>query len=208
MQMGMELKRENNKNVFLIMAASLAGSALIQGGSVGAADINDLALFGGGGLLLSVILVMLANILPQEIKHKLVFLRLKNEMPACRIHELCRKEPRIEFQSLILRWPDIFANDIDEAARNSRWYQQIYKVVAEKNEVRQSHRSFLLYRDSFSGLLIILLVAIVCFFMGDLPVIGQLKPAVIYVQIVFVIVALIAANTAGKRFVVNAVVAT
>lgn len=205
--MDQDLKRENNRNIFLIIAASLACSALIQIGVASITRFVDLAVVGGGGLLLSVVLVMLANLLPHDVKHKLVFLRIKNEMPACRVHVLCRNDPRIEYEALESRWPDIFGKDIDEAARNSRWYQQIYKSVRDKNEVRQAHRNFLLYRDTFSGLLIILLGVIVCFFVGDLPFIGQLKPSVIYVLAVFLILALAAANVAGKRLVVNAVVA-
>lgn len=205
--MDQDLKRENNKSVFLLMAAALTCSALIQIDMAFFTRLADLAFLGGGSLLLSVVLLMLANLIPNDVKHKLIFLRVKNELPACRIHALCMKEPRIEYENLLSRWPDIFEIDIDEATRNSRWYQKIYKTVKEKDEVRQAHRNFLLYRDSFSGLLIITLVAIAGYLTGELPVIGQIKPAVIYIQIGFLILALIAARVSGNRFVVNAVVA-
>jgi hypothetical protein len=204
--MDQDLKKENNRSLFLIMAASLACSILIQVNISSITRLGDLAALGGGGLMLSVVLVMLANLVPHDIKHKLVFLRIKNEMPACRVHELCRKEPRVEHEELKSRWPDIFGNDIDAATRNSRWYQKIYKTVKDREEVRQAHRNFLLYRDAFSGLLAILLIALAGFVAGELPIIGQLKIAVIYVQSAFAVLALIAANIAGKRLVVNAVV--
>ena len=204
--MEQDLKKENNTNLFLILAASLLCSALIQIDISSVIRIGELAALGSSGLMLSAVLVMLTNLLPHDVKHKFVFLRYKNEMPACRVHKLCIKEPRIEYEDLRSRWPDIFDDGIDEQTRNSRWYQKIYKNVKDFPEVRQGHRNFLLYRDAFSGLLIITLAALLVFFAGELPVIGQLKPSVIYVQIIFCATALIAANTAGKRLVVNSVV--
>lgn len=207
--MDQDLKRENNRSVFLLMAASLVCSVLIQEqiDSAFFTRLTDMAVLGGGSLLLSVVLVMFANLIPHDVKHKLIFLRVKNEMPACRIHTLCKKEPRIEYEELESRWPDIFGIDIDAAHRNSRWYQKIYKTVKEKDEVRQAHRNFLLYRDTFSGLLIILLLTIVGYVAGELPVVGQIKLAVILIQTGFLVLALMAARVAGSRFVVNAVVA-
>lgn len=205
--MNQDLKKENNKNVFFIMTASLTCSVMIQLDVVSGVGLIDVAIVGSEGVLLSVVLVLLSNLLPADIKQKLVFMRLKNELPACRVHILCKKDPRLEYESVVSRWPEVFDSEIDEATRNSKWYQLIYKAVKDKEEVRQSHRSFLLYRDAFSGLFLIFLITVGSFFVGEIPVIGQIKPSVILLQAIFSLLALTAANVAGKRFVINVVAA-
>lgn len=205
--MQQDIKKENAKSVFFIMAASLACSAVIQMDVSSNMPLVDYAVVGSGGVLLSAVLVMLSNLLPADVKQKLVFMRLKNELPASRVHFLCKKDPRIEYGVVESRWPEVFDIEIDEATRNTRWYHQIYKTVKDTEEVKQSHRSFLLYRDAFAGLLIIFLVTVASTFAGAIPLIGQVKPSVILIQGVFVLTALAAANVAGKRFVINAVAA-
>lgn len=205
--MQQDLKKENIKSVFFIMTASLACSAMIQLDVSSGAHLTEYAAAGSGSLVLSAVLVMLSNLVPADIKQKLVFMRLKNELPASRVQLLCKKDPRIEFEVVKSRWPEVFNEEIDDSTRNTRWYHQIYKTVKDFEEVRQSHRSFLLYRDAFAGLLVILLITIFCFFIGDIPLIGQVRPSVILIQITFVLIAQIAANIAGKRFVINAVAA-
>ncbi len=205
--MEVDLKKENNRNLFLIMAASLVLSIFFQFDLKSLSSLNDYLIAGSGSLMLSVVLVMLANILPQNLKHKFVFTRMVDELPACRIDRLCKKEPRLEYELIKERWPDVFSSDIDSATRNSRWYQQIYKSVKDTKEVLQAHRSFLLYRDAFSGLALIFLVTVVWSLIGNSEIIGVIKPIVLLTQGMFMSVALIAARISGNRFVVNAVVA-
>jgi len=200
-----DLKKENNRNIFLIMAASLVVSVFIQSGAALITSLVDAIVAGSGGLLLSSVLLMLVNIIPQNIKHKLVFTRFKNEMPACRVHELCRKDPRVEYDVLVQRWPDVFSDSIDDNVRNSRWYQQIYKPVKDTKSVLQVHRTFLLYRDAFSGLALIFLATVVWSQIGNPQYIGEIKPVTLLVQGGLVGMSLIAARFAGNRFVVNAV---
>jgi len=202
-----DLKKENSRNVFLIMAASLVLSAFFQLGSKSIASLIELAVVGGGSLMLSAILLMLTNIVPQSVKHKFVFTRLKNELPACRVNQLCRKDSRVEYGLVKERWPEVFSDDVDGDTRNSRWYQQIYKPVKDTREVLQAHRTFLLYRDTFSGLALIFLGTIVWSLIGDVKNIGEIKPIVFVVQGALMILALIAARISGNRFVVNAVAA-
>lgn len=202
-----DLKKENSRNIFLIMAASIVLSAFFQLGSKSITSLIELAVVGGGSLMLSAVLLMLANIIPQNIKHKFVFTRLKNELPACRVDQLCRKDSRVEIDVVKKRWPEVFSDDIDGNTRNSRWYQQIYKPVKDTREVLQAHRTFLLYRDAFSGLALIFLATIVWSLIGNSKIIGEIKPIVFFIQGALMILSLIAARISGNRFVVNAVAA-
>lgn len=205
--MEIDLKKENSKNIFFIMAASLVFSAFFQLGSSSMTNLMNLLIIGGGSVMFSAVSLMITNILPQSIKHKLVFTRLKNEMPACKIDKLCQKDSRIEYSSVKARWPEVFADDITPDARNSRWYQQIYKPVKDTKEVLQAHRTFLLYRDSFSGLLLIFLVTVGWSFSADSKIIGEISPAVFLIQGALVFFSFLAARVSGSRFVVNAVAA-
>ena len=200
-----DLKKENSRSIYCIMVASLAASSFFQFGGPSASNFVELAIAGSGSLVISAVLVMLANLLPQSIKHKLVFTRIKNELPASRVDRLCKNDPRLEYELVEKRWPEVFAEDIDSATRNSRWYQQIYKPVKNVAEVLQAHRSFLLYRDTFTGLLLILVATVVWSLIGDSAHISQIKPAVFVVQGALVVASLVAARIAGNRFVVNAV---
>lgn len=205
--MASDLKQENNRSIFLIMAASLGVSAFFQFDLSSLSDVVEVLIAGSGGIVLSAVLVMLANLLPQGIKHKLIFTRIKDELPACRVNQVCKKDSRIEYELVEKRWPQVFAVDIDGSTRNSRWYQQIYKSVKDKQEVLQAHRNFLLYRDAFSGLFLILLITLIWSWFGSSEIIGDIKPMVFWLQGVLTALSLVAARTAGNRFVVNAVAA-
>ena len=205
--MEIDLKKENSKNIFLIMAASLVCSAFFQLGSASITSLINLAVIGGGSVMFSAVSLMITNILPQSIKHKFVFTRLTNELPACRIDKLCQEDSRVEYSSVKKRWPEVFADDIAPNTRNSRWYQQIYKPVKDAKEVLQAHRTFLLYRDTFSGLLLILIATVIWSFFADSKIIGEIKPVVFLIQGALVSLSFLAARVSGNRFVVNAVAA-
>ena len=202
-----DLKKENGRNIFFITAASLIFSAFFQFNSTLIPSLTEVAVVGSGSLLLSAVILMLTNVLPQSIKHKFVFTRLKNELPGCRVDQLCREDSRVEFDLVKKRWPEVFADNIDGDTRNSRWYQQIYKPAKEKREVMQAHRSFLLYRDTFSGLALIFFATIGWALLGNSEFIDEIKPIVFCIQGIFMILSLIAARISGNRFVVNAVAA-
>ena len=201
-----DLKKENTRNIFFIMAASLVLSAFIQFDAK-LSSLIDLAVAGSGSLMLSAVLVMLANTLPQSVKHKIVFTRLKNELPGCRIDRLCKKDSRINYEAVKKHWPDVFSENSDGITRNSLWYQQIYQPVKNAREVLQAHRSFLLYRDTFSGLMLIFLATIAWSLIGISEIVGEIKPMVFFIQGALMTLSLIAARISGNRFVVNAVAA-
>lgn len=202
-----DLKQDNNRTTFLTLVAAILFSTGFQVGFSKLPNISEVILAGAASSVFSTVLVMLTNLLPHDLKHKLIFTRLFNEMPACRIHKLILKDPRIDYELANEQWPDVFSNKADPGQRNSLWYQQIYKTVKDKPEVIQAHRNFLLYRDICSGMFMLLLIAAVWQYIGDPTLTGLLVPAVFYTLGGFTLLSLIAARFAGNRFVVNTVAA-
>ena len=205
--MEIDLKKENSRNTFLIIAASIVFSAFLQLGSTSMTNLIELVVVGSGSVMFSAVLLMITNILPQSVNHKFIFTRWKNELPACRVNQLCKRDSRIEYDLVKKRWPEVFEDNINGDSRNSRWYQQIYKPVKDTREVLQAHRTFLLYRDTFSGLTLIFLGTIAWSVIGDPKIVGEIKPVVFFIQGFLTVLSLIAARISGNRFVVNAVAA-
>lgn len=200
-----DLKKGNQPTIFSILAATLLLCAGFQFGFDKLPELKEMALAGTASALFSAVLIMLTNILPANIKHKLVFTRFVNEMPAGRCHSLCARDSRIDVDIAKERWPSTFNPLITQADRNGLWYREIYKPVKDSNEVMQSHRSFLLYRDLFSGLIIILISAVCWKFWGDPKQLGVLNNEVFIILSLFTFTSLIAARNSGNRLVTNAV---
>ncbi|MCB1689313.1 MAG: hypothetical protein KDI33_12535 [Halioglobus sp.] len=205
--MDSDLKKENSSALFLILATSLVVSALFQFDLKVVSGLMDAAVIGGSGVMLSAVLVMIANLIPHSIKHKLVFTRFKNELAGCRVDSLCRRDTRIDYELAQARWPNVFEEGIDPDTRNSRWYHQIYKPVRNEPSVLQAHRSFFLYRDAFSGLLLIFLATLSLSLFGKTLFHFTPNPMIFAVQGTLAVFALVAARISGSRFVVNAVAA-
>lgn len=205
--MSESLKSGNNRSVFLLLGLPILLSAGLQ---LGVSELEGLIEFIAAGTAVAALpaaLVMITNLLPSSLKHKMVFLRPINEMPACRIDKLVKGDPRISLAGVRNQWPEVFDPDIEPGERNSRWYQQIYKAVKALPEVLESHSKFLLYRDVFSGLVILLLAALVWAWFGSEIPIGPPVDGIFYLLGGFAIASLIAAQNKGKRFAVNVVAA-
>jgi len=200
-----DLKKQND----LVIAALLSGAILLcagfQNGFNSLPTIEETLLTGVAGVIVSAVLVLIASILPHDIKHKLVFTRYVNEMPGGRVHRLCKQDSRIVYEDVRSHWPQVFDENISESDRNSLWYRDIYKPVRDSHEVRQAHRNFLLYRDTLSGLVTLLIVTGLWDFLGNPQLLGEVVPAVYIVLSISSLLALLAARNAGNRFVVNAV---
>ena len=205
--MAKNLKESNNQPLFLIMMACVLLCLAFQFGFDKLPEMTEAAIAGTASVLFSAVLVMLANLIPQDIKHKLVFTRFSNEMPACRIHKHAQKDCRINYQLAMSKWPEVFDDKISDAERNTLWYHQIYKLVDSNQAILQSHQGFLLYRDAFAGLVMISLCVVAWHFFGDHALLGPFKSSVFYTLGGFIILSMMAARSAGKRFVTNAVAA-
>ena len=200
-----DLKKENNKQIFYILSSALLLCAGFQLGFDRLPEVSEALIAGTASALFSAVLIMLTNLLSHNIKHKIIFTRFVNEMPASRVNKLCRKDSRIDYQAVEDRWPKVFDSVTPAFERNSLWYRHIYKPVKDTNEVRQAHRNFLLYRDVFSALVMIFLATWVWHVFGDPELIGKIVSEVFWVLGIFGILSLIAARNSGNRFVVNAV---
>lgn len=203
--MSNDLKKENNQPIFLILMGALLLSAGFQLGFDHLPALTEAALAGTASILFSAVLIMITNLIPHDIKHKLVFTRFTNEMPAGRIIKLTASDPRIDIDMAKAKWPDVYDESISEDQRNRLWYKQIYKPVKNRDEVLQAHRSFLLYRDVFSGLFTILIGLLIWHWWGDQTLLGPLKDSVFITIGLFTLLSMLAARTSGNRFVINAV---
>lgn len=200
-----DLKKQNNLAISALLSAAILVCAGFQHGFDSVPTVQEGLFTGTAGVMFSAVLVLLTNLVPHNIKHKLVFLRFVNEMPGGRVNRLCKRDPRLIFDDVSSRWPQVFDENVSERQRNALWYREIYRPVKDTNEVRQSHRSFLLYRDTFSGLMALLVCAALWDFLGTPQLLGEIAPAVYLVLVISSLLALVAAQNAGNRFVVNAV---
>lgn len=203
--MSTDLKKENNKSIFSILIAVILVCTGFQLGFNKLPDLAETLVAGTASTLFSAILVMLTNLLSHNIKHKMIFTRFVDEMPASRVNKLCFNDSRVDFRAAQKRWPEIFDPLTSSSERNSLWYRHIYKPVKDTNEVRQAHRSFLLYRDVFSGLVIIFFSTWIWQLLGHSELIGEIVPEVFITLGVSNLLVFVAARNAGNRFVVNAV---
>ncbi len=153
-----ELKTQNNASLRAVYAGIFLLVALVHWGVEEAFTITaQLAGQVGGVAIISVFGAMLSDSLPDSVKDRLVFLRFRNALPGHRCGTLCKKDSRLSSERLGNRWPELFAQGMEESAQNVYWYNEIYTPVKNAPEVLQAHRSFLLYRDAASGLFLLLI---------------------------------------------------
>lgn len=200
-----DLEKQNNFSVAALLSAAVLVCLGFQYGFNSLPTFKEGLLTGVAGAATLAVMVLITYLLPHDIKHKLVFTRFANEMPGARVQPLCRRDSRIVYEDVASQWPHVFDDAIAEGDRNSLWYRDIYKPVRDTYEVRQSHRSFLLYRDTFSGLFALLICTILWDFLGDPQLLGEIVPAVYGVLVISSLLALLAARNAGNRLVVNSV---
>jgi len=198
------LKKDNHLSIFYILMFTMLIAASFQLGFENWPDWSEAAITGTCSVLFSAILVMLTHILPHSIKHKLLFFRWKDELPGCRCHELAQRDLRINDESAQVAWPELFDETTSGNKRNAIWYEKIYRPYKEAPEVQQAHLQFLLYRDVFSGLVVIMVLALLWRFGGDDTLVGELKGSVFVVIGMGLGFSLLAAQSNGRRFVTNA----
>lgn len=198
------LKKDNHLSIFYILMFTILIAASFQLGFEKWPDWSEAAITGTCSVLFSATLVMITNFLPQSIKHKLLFFRWKDELPGCRCHELAQHDLRIDTESAQLVWPELFDSKTNGNKRNAIWYRKIYQPQREVPEVQHAHQQFLLYRDVFSGLVVIFILTLLWRFWGDVTLVGELKTSVFIVLSVGLVISLFAAQSNGNRFVANA----
>lgn len=148
---------------------------------------------------------VLSNFLPNSLKHILIFFRFRNVLPGHRCKMICEKDPRLSIEHLENRWPELFAQDMEENKQNSYWYREIYSLVRNAPEVLQAHRSFLLYRDAASGLFIIMIGLLVWRFISAYVSLSSLGAWSLLFLLGVILLLGQAGRQSGNRMVVNAV---
>ncbi|HDX8431733.1 TPA: hypothetical protein RQN22_001809 [Aeromonas dhakensis] len=202
------IKKENMKYVAAVISLPLVISIIISYGLVPTKEMSLITSEIGISFVLICALVMISSILPQEIKHKIVFLKMRDELPGCRCHLLIKNDVRIDQADVIKYWPLLLDEKVDGKARNSSWYKEVYRCVRDTPQVESAHESFLLYRDSAAGLLISSFFLACLYFLPKLgfPVPVEIEIVFIVTNLIVLIMAIVCAQSAGKRMVTNAVV--
>jgi hypothetical protein len=152
-------------------------------------------------IALPLIIGVAGGILRSSWKEVLVFWRLENPLPGCRVFtELAKSDPRIDMNELEAELAPL---PEEPKAQNSKWFK-LYKQMEEEITVKESHKQYLLYREltGISGLFL-LFGPIALIFIG-VPVWNVGVYAAITLS-EFVVCSIIAQNH-GKRFVCNVLV--
>lgn len=118
--------------------------------------------------VLPVIVLLVINVLPQNVKSALVYWKPLGVLPGAEAFtKYGPADPRIDMAALKKNAGTL---PTDQAEQNSKWYK-LYKQVANEPEVAEAHEQFLMYRDMAA-------MSLVLFFLvpAGLVVVGALSP--------------------------------
>ncbi len=156
------LKAENGKAIWLLVCADIVVIVLaLTGFAFTKASLSELAqsalvrglLFAAVGPLIA---VFLNDLLPSSTKASIVFWRIKDALPGHRaFSEHAEADPRIDMAALKKRIGEFPQSPRDQ---NICWYR-LYKKHQSNVIIIDSHKRFLLFRDSCSLTLLIIAVA-------------------------------------------------
>lgn len=166
---------------------------------------NQLLQNGLIGIVITAFGGALSNLLPNTAKHTLVYFRFRHALPGHRCKIICKNDPRISFERLEQRWPELFAREMDPRSQNSFWYSEIYWPFRNAPEVLQSHKSFLLYRDAASGLFVLLIALLLSRLLASHFPVPSLGGWSFLLLVAILLVLRQAAWQSGHRLVANAV---
>ena len=149
-----------------------------------------------------VIVVLLSQLLPSEIKASLVFWRLRYAYPGHRAFTtLGPKDHRFSMADLE---KNIGGLPHEPGEQNTTWFK-LYKKVENEIPVADAHGNFLLLRDLAAMSLLLVPVALIASLMGGL--IGLQTCVVVGFLVFQYIAAAIGAQHSGKRMVTNVLAA-
>lgn len=114
------------------------------------------------GIHLSILI--LCFIIPGDIKNVIIFWRLENPLPGCRVFtELVCKDHRIDIKELENKYGKLPTNPREQ---NALWYK-IYKEKQDEKIILSSHGKWLLFREIISiALMLVLLLPLISWFIG------------------------------------------
>ncbi|MFK5947864.1 MAG: hypothetical protein QM500_03715 [Methylococcales bacterium] len=155
----------------------------------------------GGTAFILVVSTWVANILPAEIKHRIIFFRYKNSLPGHRFMSLIKRDSRIDLEKVETKYGFVGGKKYSAKEQNKIWYNDIYIPNQEQLLVCNAHKSFLLYRDASSVVILMAVFILAIGFYHD-----ALSPLFSIVMIIESVLLAVAANSLGNRFVTTAVV--
>lgn len=198
------LKAENGKAIWLLVSADIVVIVLVLTGfAFTQASLSELAqsafvrglLFAAAGPLVA---VFLNDLLPSNAKASIVFWRFKDALPGHRaFSEHAEADPRIDIAALKKRIGEFPQNPRDQ---NSCWYK-LFQKHQSNVIVSDSHKRFLLFRDSSSLTLLILVIAWIASALSGVP--AGLQAVVVGGLVAQFLWLAISARNSGIRLVQN-----
>jgi hypothetical protein len=167
--------------------------------SVNSASILRLILTRGLlALVLPVLVLLVVNVLPHDVKSMLVYWRPRGTLPGC--EAFTKYGPRdIRIDMLALK-KHVGVLPSDPPEQNAKWYR-LFKLVEAEPEVFDAHRSFLMYRDmAVLTLPLIVLVPATLYVIGASAKVSAFGAGLLICQF---IVTATSARWSGIRFVCN-----
>ena len=201
-----DLKSQNIIPLTGIYAGVFVLLASVHWGAEKAFEVSN-QLFQNGlvGMVITAFGGVLSNFLPNAAKYGLLYFRLRHQLPGHRCKHICKKDPRISFERLEQRWPELFAEEMDPSSQNSFWYSEIYWPVRNSPEVLQAHKSFLLYREAASGLFVLLIALLLSSVLASRFPSPSLGGWSFLLLVAMLLILCQAARQSGQRMVTNAV---
>jgi hypothetical protein len=199
---GKSLKSEYQKWLWMLATADLIGVALFILPTVGAGgDLSKLANWRLlTTVLVPVVVLLLVNVLPHKVKSMLVYWKPYGWLPGSEVFtKFAPDDVRVDMLALAKHVGPLPKKPREQ---NTRWYQ-LYKLVENRTEVAEAHRSFLMYRDmAVLSLAFVGLAPVFLYFAGAPRGTQWLAAALFLAQ--FILTAL-SARWSGVRFVCNVV---
>ena len=203
--MAEDLKSQNAVSLMSIYAGTLFLIVLVQWGIDDAFTFSD-QLMNHTSIMAAITIfgAALSHLLPNSMKHALVFFRIRNVLPGHRCRTLCTKDPRLSMVLLQEKWPELFLEDMEESEQNAYWYSKIYSPVRNTPEVLQAHRSFLLYRDAATALFVLLFSLLVWRCLAIYLALPSLGLSPLFILILLTLLLTQAGRQSGNRMITNA----
>lgn len=84
-------------------------------------------------------MVILNGVLSSDFKHKLVFMKMNNPLPASRLQKTLKNDQRVSIDQVSEKFGPI---PDDSKQQNVYWYQKIYKPNQDSKNTRYSQKVF------------------------------------------------------------------
>ena len=201
-----DLKAQNAWPLTAMYAAALVVVATVHWGVEGVFEFS--LQLGEQVLVVAAITAfggVVSNLLPNKVKHPLVYWRIRNVLSGHRCRSICEKDPRLSVDDLKRRWPRLFLDDMGADDQNAYWYNDIYRPVRNAPEVLQAHRSFLLFRDAAAGLFLLFLGIVLWKVGGEAVPVRSVSTWAAFILAGMFVLLCQAARQSGDRMVANAV---